>query len=288
MEQVAAALQLAEPLLLVGETGIGKTAVIQQLAGLLNQRLTVVNLSQQSESTDLLGGFKPVNLRTLAVPLVDEFYDLFDTTFSAKKNQKFLNSVKKAVSHGNWSRLINILKEAVKMASGIFAKKAAKNNDEMELDDQQQQQPSKKRRFDDPKYVALREKWDGFNHELNEFEARSAQGDSGFAFAFVQGKIVKALRNGEWVLLDEINLASPDTLESIASLLHYGGDGSPSVLLSEAGEVERIYGHPNFRIFGAMNPATDAGKRDLAPGLRSRFTELYVNSPDTHIHDLVA
>lgn len=286
MEQIASALQLAEPLLLVGETGIGKTAVIQQLASLLNQRLTVVNLSQQSETTDLLGGFKPVNLRTLAVPLVDEFNELFDITFSAKKNVKFLNSVKKAVSNGNWPRLLTILKEAVKMASSVFAKKAAKHTQEAG-DDEAQEQPSKKRRFDEPKYVALREKWEVFERDLSEFEARSAQGDSGFAFAFVQGKIVKALRDGDWVLLDEINLASPDTLESIASLLHHGTDGSPSVLLSEAGEVERIYGHPQFRIFGAMNPATDAGKRDLAPGLRSRFTEIYVNSPDTDIDDLV-
>ncbi|KAI5286645.1 hypothetical protein KEM54_006626, partial [Ascosphaera aggregata] len=284
MEQIAAALQLAEPVLLVGETGIGKTAVIQQLATLFNQRLTVVNLSQQSETTDLLGGFKPVNMRTLAVPLVDEFNELFDVTFSAKKNQKFLNSVKKAVTNGNWSRLSTILKEAVKMANSVFIKRAAKNT---EVEYEEQGQPLKKRRFDEPKYVVLRERWETFEKDLGEFEARSAQGDPGFAFAFVQGKIVKALRDGDWVLLDEINLASPDTLESIASLLHNGSDGSPSVLLSEAGEVKRIYGHPQFRIFGAMNPATDAGKRDIAPGLRSRFTEIYVNSPDTVIDDLV-
>jgi len=87
---------------------------------------------------------------------------------------------------------------------------------------------------------------------------------------------VKAVRNGEWVLLDEINLASPDTLESIADLLHNGPDGSPSILLSETGEIERVRAHPDFRIFGAMNPATDVGKRDLPIGLRSRFTEIYV------------
>ncbi|KAI5296385.1 hypothetical protein KEM52_003249, partial [Ascosphaera acerosa] len=285
MEQIVAALQLAEPLLLVGETGIGKTAVIQQLATLLNHRLVVVNLSQQSETTDLLGGFKPVNMRTLAVPLVDDFTDLFDLTFSAKKNQKFLNSVRKAVTHGNWPRLLVIMKEAVKMAGTLFDKRASKHV--LGLEQDHQEQPQKKRRFDEPKYVALRERWDAFQKDMSEFEARSAQGDSSFAFAFVQGKIVKALRDGDWVLLDEINLASPDTLESIAGLLHHGVDGSPSVLLTEAGEVERIYGHPQFRIFGAMNPATDAGKRDLAPGLRSRFTEIFVNSPDTDIDDLV-
>lgn len=39
--------------------------------------------------------------------------------------------------------------------------------------------------------------------------------------------------------------------------------------------------HPDFRLFACMNPATDVGKRDLPFGLRSRFTELFVDEPDT-------
>ncbi|KAJ9193086.1 hypothetical protein DTO164E3_8051 [Paecilomyces variotii] len=282
MEQAAAAIQMAEPLLLVGETGIGKTAVIQQLATLMRQKLTVVNLSQQSESTDLLGGFKPVNIRSMAVPMLDEFNQLFEMTFSAKKNQKFLSSVAKSVAAGNWTRLVTLWHEAVRMANGIFGPSRSSQDHE-----DNREQPSKKRKLDSPKYQGLRKKWEVFATQLGDFEAQVAQGDTKFTFAFVQGKIVRALRNGEWVLLDEINLASPDTLENIASLLHHGSEGSPSVLLSEAGDVERVVGHPDFRIFGAMNPATDAGKRDLAPSLRSRFTEIYVHSPDGELDDLL-
>lgn len=280
MEQVAASVQMAEPTLLVGETGIGKTTVVQQLATLMRQKLTVVNLSQQSESSDLLGGFKPVNIRTMAVPMLDEFNTLFELTFSAKKNQKFLSSVSKSVANGNWARLVNFWHEAVRLADGVFNANRASGGDE--------EQPSKKRRLDSPKYQLLRQRWERFAAQLGDFEAQVSQGDAKFAFAFVQGKIVRALRNGEWVLLDEVNLASPDTLENIASLLHHGSEGSPSVLLSEAGDVERVFGHPDFRIFGAMNPATDAGKRDLPPGLRSRFTEVYVHSPDNDLDDLLS
>ncbi|KAK5806079.1 hypothetical protein VI817_000337 [Penicillium citrinum] len=282
MEQVAASVQMAEPVLLVGETGIGKTTVIQHLATLMRQKLTVVNLSQQSESTDLLGGFKPVSIRTMAVPMLDEFTQLFELTFSAKKNQKFLNSVSKSVASGNWVRLVTLWHEALRLANGVFnpaPPKESENGDE---------QPAKKRKLDSPKYQHLRKRWESFQSQLSDFEAQVSQGDAKFAFAFVQGKIVRALRNGEWVLLDEVNLASPDTLENIASLLHHGSEGSPSVLLSEAGDVERVFGHPDFRIFGAMNPATDAGKRDLPPGLRSRFTEFYVHSPDSDLNDLFA
>ncbi|KAK2756745.1 AAA ATPase midasin [Arachnomyces sp. PD_36] len=282
MEQVAAALRLSEPTLLVGETGIGKTASIQQLAKLLRKKLTVVNLSQQSESSDLLGGFKPISIRSVAVPMVDEFNQLFELTFSAKKNQKFISSVAKSLASSNWTRLVTLWKEAVRMAKGVF-----ETDDGKVLDNNEPGRPPKKRRLDSSKYSGLWQRWKTFDGELAEFEVRVSQGDAKFAFAFVPGKIVKALRNGEWVLLDEINLASPDTLENIASLLHHGNEGPPSVLLSEAGDVERVIGHPGFRIFGAMNPATDAGKRDLAPGLRSRFTEIYVESPDSDINDLV-
>jgi midasin len=42
------------------------------------------NLNQQSESVDLLGGFKPVELKTLCTPLKNKFEKLFPKTFSRK------------------------------------------------------------------------------------------------------------------------------------------------------------------------------------------------------------
>ncbi len=37
--------------------------------------------------------------------------------------------------------------------------------------------------------------------------------------------------------------------------------------------------HPGFRLLAAMNPATDAGKRELPAPLRNRLTELWVPEP---------
>lgn len=89
MEQIGVAVQMCEPVLLVGETGTGKTTVVQQVAKLMNKSLTVINVSQQTESGDLLGGYKPVNCRTVAIPILEEFEGLFASTFSLKKNEKF-------------------------------------------------------------------------------------------------------------------------------------------------------------------------------------------------------
>ena len=43
-----------------------------------------------------------------------------------------------------------------------------------------------------------------------------------FAFSFVEGVLVQALRQGHWLLLDEINLASAETLQRLAGLLEGG------------------------------------------------------------------
>jgi hypothetical protein len=37
--------------------------------------------------------------------------------------------------------------------------------------------------------------------------------------------------------------------------------------------------HPNFRLFAAMNPPTDVGKKELPTALRNRFTEVLVLPP---------
>ncbi|RYP12079.1 hypothetical protein DL765_007494 [Monosporascus sp. GIB2] len=289
LEQIAVAVKLREPVLLVGETGIGKTTVVQQLADLLGHRLTAVNLSQQSEVGDLLGGFKPVNVRSLAIPLKEEFEDLFTSTgISTARNQKYMEQLGKYSAKGQWARVSKLWKEASRMFSNILEE--LQNRNEARNGDKFDCEPTAKRRKTESKLQSLldlKPRWEAFDRSIDQFDIQVSGRSGHFAFAFVEGNIVKAARNGDWVLLDEINLASPDTLESIADLLTSGPNDEPSILLSETGEIERIVAHPNFRIFGAMNPATDIGKRDLPLGLRSRFTELYIGSPDKDLKDLL-
>ena len=76
------------------------------------------------------------------------------------------------------------------------------------------------------------------------------------------------------MLLDEINLASSETLQRLCGLLD---DSHGSITLTEKGDAEAVTRHPDFRLFAAMNPATDAGKKDLPASIRSRFTEIYVD-----------
>lgn len=277
LEKVAVAVDRQEPLLLVGETGTGKTTCIQYLADQVGRKLVAFNLSQQSESGDLLGGFKPVNVRSLVIPLKDEFDEIFDTTFSRKKNLRFLEMLGKRIAKGEWKRVCTLWREALKMVDA--ARKA--HESQTSSPDPDGGQPKKRRKTDSLPANFPAARWEKFALDLHDLEAQLASGSEAFAFSFLEGNIVKAVRNGDWILLDEINLASADTLEALTDLLGGGPDGNPSILLTETGNVERVIAHPNFRVFAAMNPATDVGKKDLPPGIRSRFTELYVESPDS-------
>ncbi|KAI6225913.1 ATPase family protein [Aphelenchoides besseyi] len=79
-------------------------------------------------------------------------------------------------------------------------------------------------------------------------------------FAFENGVIARAIRDGDWLLIDEINMASIECLNSIASLLN----------------EQNSQKNPNFRLFACMNPANDSGKRRLPNFIRSKFTEFFV------------
>ena len=272
LERVAAAIVNHEPLLLVGETGVGKTTAVQHLAIHLSKKLVPFNLSQQSEAGDFLGGFKPISARSLIVPMKDEFDELFGASFSFSKNQQFLELLNKQMAKSNWKAVCKLWQQALKMVGQRQSEAASREG----------AAPSKKRKVESRKVLDLA-RWDDFARRVADMEQRLAAGGGTFAFGFVEGTIVKAVRSGDWVLLDEINLASPDTLESIASLFD---TNAPSLLLTESGDVERVEAHPDFRVFAAMNPATDVGKKDLPPGIRSRFTELYVESPDKDIKSL--
>ena len=298
LEQLAACIVHVEPILLVGETGCGKTTVIQHLADHLGQKLRVQNLNIQTESSELLGGYKPVEIRQIALPLYGEFCILFENTFDIEKNFKVLDFMKRAIDGQDWKKMIYGFKRAIKRSAEIF-----KETLEHETDTSRTGKPStatecennavgkllsgKRGRSDAAKSddrILKRKKmvksnsvkiqWAEFSNKVRQFSKQLKQVENSFAFAFVEGALVKALRSGEWILLDEINLASPDTLQRLCSILD-NAEGTLS--LTEKGEVKLVPRHPNFRIFAAMNPATDVGKRDLSPSLRHRFTEIYVD-----------
>ncbi|XP_034555077.1 midasin [Notolabrus celidotus] len=248
LEQLAVCVAKGEPVLLVGETGTGKTSTVQHLARVTGHRLRVVNMNQQSDTADLLGGYKPVDHKQILLPLREAFEDLFSQTYSRKQNLTFLGHVQTCFRGKRWQDLLKLMDHVCKSA----LTKELQDKTDADL---------------------LQEKWEALALRLSQTQQQIRACEAAMVFAFVEGTLAQAVKKGQWILLDEINLAAAETLECLSGLLE-GSAGS--LVLLDRGDTEPLVRHPDFRLFACMNPATDVGKRNLPLGLRNRFTELYV------------
>lgn len=130
----------------------------------------------------------------------------------------------------------------------------------------------------DPKLSLV---WREVRKVLRTGQQTVARGDTATTFAFLEGALTEAVRQGDWILLDEVNMAAPETLECLSCLNEPGG----SVTLYEACDYRAVPRHKEFRLLACMNPAANMGKADLAPGLRNRFIELYADEM-TEVQDI--
>ena len=285
LEKTAIAIQTEEAILLVGETGIGKTACIQHLSKITGTELLVLNMNQQSDSSDLVGSFRPVESHVLLMPMLVSFQSLVRITWPPGNNAEFFRRLHSYVHKKKWLKLINGFKiglqKLVKSPSLVGAETSNHLSAYLEGDSLNGSKP-KKAKVECGFSLAkdIQKRWTTFADELFKIESQilaeatsSSGGKAHFSFSFVEGILVRAMKEGKWLLVDEINLAPSEALEKLFAVLD---SKKGTFSLTERGDTEALERHANFRLFAAMNPGTDAGKKELPPNLRSRFTEFYV------------
>ena len=124
--------------------------------------------------------------------------------------------------------------------------------------------------------------------DAGELVGRFAPAPGG-GFRFVESVLPQAMRHGDWVLLDEINLAEPQCIERLNPVL----EQPPTLILSENdGTVFGGHGgvaiHEDFRVIATYNPAAYTGRNALSPALRSRFHVHCAKAPGLQQdHDLL-
>ncbi|CCW59800.1 unnamed protein product [Phytomonas sp. EM1] len=249
LERLAACVQCRENVLLSGETGVGKTFIVQYLAGQLGQKLIVHNLNQQTDTCDFMGGWKPLDVGLPIREAYLNFVDLFSKSFNLEKNIAFLNTLQQVVNSRKWDRA---LRQMLKGCETFLIKNERS-----------------------PFSLEIQNQWKALQNQTEELLNTVEKTRTTFSFYYEEGSLVKSWREGHWILLDELNLASTEVLERVSSVL---GDVD-RLFLTDKENIEPILRHPNFRVFANMNPPTDVGKKDLPPSLRSRFTEFYVSEP---------
>ncbi|MBM64970.1 MAG: hypothetical protein CMH55_01895 [Myxococcales bacterium] len=109
-------------------------------------------------------------------------------------------------------------------------------------------------------------------------------------WGFLEGAVPRALREGHWVILDEVNLAEAQVLERLNPVL----ENPPTMVLTE-GHGTRFGGgggvpvHGDFRMFATMNPASYAGRTALSPAYRDRWRlSSFLTSPgEREMHQML-
>lgn len=172
---------------LVGETGGGKTTLVQQLAGYCERELIVQNLSLQTDSTDLLGGFRPLEIHHVARQVYREFVDLFVSTFSRKQNAQFLEFASTAHEKKQWKKLSQCFTRAAQL--GLSKVKERSRTGES---------------IDSQKWKYSLAAWQRFEDLAKKFERQRVACDAGMAFVFTEGALIDAIRYGKWYVANNI------------------------------------------------------------------------------------
>lgn len=93
---------------------------------MLGKKLHVFNMNQNTDSADLLGGFKPVDLKYLLTPIYGKFREAFCTLLNpdTQNNKQFLSLLQKCYEQNKINDFIKCLQH------GMKSLKAKQNKDD--------------------------------------------------------------------------------------------------------------------------------------------------------------
>ena len=137
--------------------------------------------------------------------LREMFTSLFCETFSTSNNAKFLGHLDTCFNDKRWSDALQLMSHTLKAAMN-------------------------KVRTD----KALLARWREVKGKIKVSGELIKRTDLATVFAFIEGILTEAIKEGDWILLDEVNMAPSSVLECLSQLLDEDG----SVTLYEAGDYK--------------------------------------------------
>ena len=230
---------LAErPILLIGDIGTGKTFIVEKFANLIGVNLKVIQFNSETTSLDILGRL--------------------ELCIAKEKINKLKMLLKHFIAHLielRYSKITEIIVESEFFESDIsriqtFLEKEKQSF--LKLDDNDIQK----------EYNQIR------------FQLKSLNGIKITNFDFKLSALVKAMKEGDWVLLDDINFA-PQEIEGLMSLLEEEPtlkiyENSPPLFFTK--DKTRVKNknsdyliHPNFRLI-----MTTSKETNISSAIKSR------------------
>ena len=187
MALIGSCLHHSEAVLLVGETGSGKTSVCQAFARTLGKQLIILNCHQHTETSDILGGYRPIRARESIAArcnsLLKSARHLLRSTLDKDNGDgdDGMDDGSAVLDMASVRAEIEKLMETIKGSENCAA-------DAVRLCAEQ----------------------------MKEYDEISPKMKS--LFEWSDGPLLDAMRNGHWILLDEVSLVDDAVLERLNSV----------------------------------------------------------------------
>lgn len=305
LEVLAAACQSTRGVLLEGDTASRKTSLVRELARLARRRLVVVPMNENTEPGDLIGSWLPVKATYSAHELhgrVTQHADacakymvLFVLPNLRGDKVKYNNSVSGVVAisgtqgsltaavaadpaadgstHGETSpgSIIRVCIDALEVCTRVLdTAESAVKDASIEVS------------------LLCRRHRLRCSNLLQQLQVSRASKDSGTAFDFVESPLVQAIREGWWVLLDNVNSAPPDAIERLNSLteddpflkiFENTGEELTRTKPVDGGSKQAGMIHEDFRLFATANMVR-VGSNKLSGAFLNRMLRIWLPAID--------
>jgi len=249
IEAMGLALQQGWLVIISGPPNSGKTSLVRVMAELGGNPLQEISINHATDTTDILGSYEQVDSNFRALALVRRVLLLSESvwrTSGGSKSHALLNLSRLRrgiIDSPPIEMLPDLLRTALDTLEGL-----------LDLGDH-----------------GVQEKIDLQEALRAELTSTNTAGQ----FEWIDGPLVRALKEGHWLLLDNANLCSPSVLDRLNSLCEPSG----VLTLNERGLVDGttpvIDPHPNFRLIMCVDPQHG----ELSRAMRNRGIEISLSPP---------
>jgi midasin len=249
IEAMGVALQQGWLVIISGSPSSGKTSLVRVMAELTGNPLREVSIHYATDTTDILGSYEQVDGNFRALDLVRRALLLSESISRTSGGSK-----SHTLRNFGLLRAALIKPPPIELLSDLLRTTLDTLEGLVDMDDH-----------------GVREKVD-----LQEgIRAALAASNIAGQFEWVDGPLVRALKEGHWLLLDNANLCSPSVLDRLNSLCEPSG----VLILNERGLLDGktpvIVPHPNFRLMMCVDPQLG----ELSRAMRNRGLEISLSPP---------
>ena len=246
LESLIQCVNMNSLVLLTGSSSSGKTSLIRLLSKFAGYKLEEFSMNSGVDTIELLGGFEQVDLvrrQEKILELLEEISTIYVRCYLSNGSSLDYSSVNHLMSEFS---SLNSSDIDFSVRVSLF------------ID-----------RLDVTLGTDYSSKISHVRLLIDQFATLHSRGLNG-CFEWIDGVLIKALEEGHWVLIDNVNFCSPSVLDRLNSLFEPNG----SLMINERGLVDGklrvIRPHENFRIFLTMDPKHG----EISRAMRNRAVEL--------------